>query len=66
MKLNLQPRKPTHMNKKHFELIAEIIRNIEYEATRKCAAQRFARRLRAEFPKFNATRFYEACGVQED
>ena len=50
------------MTRKHFELIAKIVKNIENVDTRTQVAMDFAHALRAENPRFNVCRFVEACG----
>jgi len=50
------------MTRKHFELIASIVKNIENVDTRTQVAMDFAHALRGENPRFNVCRFVEACG----
>jgi hypothetical protein len=50
------------MTRKHFELIAKIVKNIENVDTRTQVAMDFAHALRGENPRFNVCRFVEACG----
>ena len=50
------------MTRKHFELIAKIVKNIENVETRTQVAMDFAHALRGENPRFNVCRFVEACG----
>jgi hypothetical protein len=50
------------LTRKHFELIASIVKNIENIDTRTSVAMDFAHALRAENPNFNVCRFVEACG----
>ena len=50
------------LTRKHFELIASIVKNIENIDTRTSVAMDFAHALRAENPRFNVCRFVEACG----
>ena len=50
------------LTRKHFELIARIVKNIENIDTRTQVAMDFAHALRGENPNFNITRFVEACG----
>jgi len=50
------------LTRKHFELIAKIVKNIENVETRTQVAMDFAHALRGENPRFNVCRFVEACG----
>jgi len=50
------------MTRKHFELIAKIVKNIENVDTRTQVAMDFAHALRGENPNFKICRFVEACG----
>ena len=50
------------LTRKHFELIASIVKNIEDIDTRTQVAMDFAHALRGENPNFKITRFVEACG----
>jgi hypothetical protein len=50
------------MTRKHFELIASIVKNIENIDTRTQVAMDFAHALRGENPRFNVCRFVDACG----
>jgi hypothetical protein len=50
------------MTRKHFELIAKIVKNIEDVDTRTQVAMDFAHALRGENPRFNVCHFVEACG----
>ena len=49
------------MTRKHFELIASIVKNIKDAPTRHQVAMDFAHALRAENPRFNVSRFVGAC-----
>jgi hypothetical protein len=53
------------MTRKHFELIASIVKNINDATTRNQVAMDFAHALRAENPNFNVCRFVSACGSYE-
>ncbi len=59
------------MQRRHFELIAEIINSIPAydtesgEDARELAAIKFASALRATNPSFNRDRFLRACGVAD-
>ena len=48
------------MTRKHFELIAKIVKGIDNIDTRTQVAMDFALALRAENPRFKITRFVEA------
>lgn len=50
------------MTRKHFELIAKIVKNIEDIDTRTQVAMDFASALRGENPRFDICRFVKACG----
>ena len=50
------------MTRKHFQMIANIVKNIEGRRTRESVAMDFAQALRGENPRFNVSRFVEACG----
>lgn len=58
------------MQRRHYELIAEIIRDLhnpegsEPEAERAYIAHCFATALRSTNPNFNEARFLRACGVE--
>lgn len=58
------------MQRRHFELIAETIRDFalpgdnESSWRRALVARHFAHRLRATNPNFNEARFLRACGVE--
>ena len=51
------------MTRKHFKLIAEQIAMIADLEARMMAAQAVAAACRQDNPRFNPSRFYEACGV---
>jgi hypothetical protein len=50
------------LTRKHFQMIANIVKNIEDVDTRTQVAMDFAHALRGENPRFNICRFVEACG----
>ena len=50
------------MTRKHFQMIAAIVKGIEDIDTRTQVAMDFAHALRGENPRFNICRFVEACG----
>ncbi len=50
------------MTRKHFQMIANIVKNIEDQNTRTQVAMDFAHALRGENPRFDICRFVEACG----
>jgi hypothetical protein len=50
------------LTRKHFEMIAAIVKGIEDIDTRTQVAMDFAHALRNENPRFNICRFVEACG----
>jgi hypothetical protein len=49
------------LTRKHFELIAKIVKNIEDPMTRRNVAVDFAHALRGENPNFDICRFVKAC-----
>lgn len=51
------------MTRKHFQLLAEQIAKIADPETRAMAAQAVAAACRNDNPRFNPTKFFEACGV---
>ncbi len=60
-----RPRRTMTMQRRHFELIAEIIRDFDFASSeeRRWFAQHTVWRLRATNPNFNEARFLRACGV---
>jgi hypothetical protein len=50
------------LTRKHFQMIASIVKNIEDVDTRTQVAMDFAHALRGENPRFDICRFVEACG----
>jgi len=50
------------LTRKHFELIAKIVKGIDNIDTRTQVAMDFALALRGENPRFDICRFVEACG----
>ena len=53
------------MQRRHYNFIAETIREIKDAGYRADVAQHFADRLRYTNPNFNRARFLEACGVKD-
>ncbi len=53
------------MQRRHYELIAEIIRDYGYPLDQKRCAEHFARHLVRTNSRFNRARFLRACGVEE-
>lgn len=51
------------LTKKHFQTAAKIIADTEDGATRERLALAFARFFRAENPRFDEARFFQACGL---
>ena len=49
------------MTRKDFELIADVVKNIEDKETRATVAMNFGVKLRRVNPRFNLSRFVEAC-----
>ena len=50
------------MSRKHFQLIADVVKNISDKNERERTAQEFVGRLQAENPRFDTARFLKACG----
>ncbi len=50
------------MTRKHFQLIANIVKNIDDPKTRQSVAMDFAHALTGENPNFDVCRFVTACG----
>ena len=50
------------LTRKHFELIAKIVGNIDNTDTRQQVAMDFAQALTNENPNFDVVRFVKACG----
>jgi len=56
------------MTKKHFELIAAVVRSLigsEPRETRTAVAKAFCTALASQNPKFKPSTFLRACGVDE-
>lgn len=49
------------MQKRHFELIASVVKTIMDDETRKQIAQAFAMRISSENPRFDRAKFMKAC-----
>ena len=49
------------MTRKHFQMIANVVKNIDDPKTRHAVAMDFAMRLKAENPRFDISRFVSAC-----
>jgi hypothetical protein len=49
------------MTRKDFKMIAEVVSSIEDKHVRQATALNFAHRLKDTNPRFNATRFIDAC-----
>ena len=49
------------MTRKHFQMIADVVKNIDDRETRHSVAMDFAIRLMGENPRFNISRFVAAC-----
>jgi len=55
--------KENSMTRKHFKLIADQIAKIAEPEARMMAAQAVAAACRQDNPRFDPSKFYEACGV---
>ena len=49
------------MTRKHFQMIANVVKNIEDHKVRHAVAMDFALRLQGENPRFDISRFVGAC-----
>ena len=49
------------MTRKHFEMIANVVKNIDDSKIRHAVAMDFAMRLKGMNPRFDITRFVKAC-----
>jgi len=49
------------MTRKHFQMIADVVKNIDDETTRHETAMNFAVRLKEMNPRFDIVRFVSAC-----
>ena len=49
------------MTRKHFQMIADVVKNIDDNKVRHAVAMDFAIRLKAENPRFDISRFVGAC-----
>jgi hypothetical protein len=53
------------MTRKDFQMIAEVVSAIEDKDARQMTALNFAHRLKGVNPRFNVTRFVDACTPTE-
>ena len=49
------------MTRKHFQMIANVVKNIEDTKVRHAVAMDFAMKLKDENPRFNVSKFVGAC-----
>ena len=49
------------MSRKHFQMIANVVKNIDDPKARHAVAMDFALRLQGENPRFDVSRFVGAC-----
>jgi len=49
------------LSRKHFQMIANVVKNIDDPKTRHAVAMDFALRLQGENPRFDISRFVGAC-----
>jgi len=49
------------MTRKHFQMIANVVKNIDDPNVRHAVAMDFALRLQGENPRFDISRFVAAC-----
>ena len=57
----MSPAEEKDMTRKHFQMIANVVKNIDDPKTRHAVAMDFAMRLKAENPRFDISRFVGAC-----
>ena len=50
--------------RKHFQTVADVVKTIDNETTRKSTCQRFIVVFRESNPKFNEELFKKACNVK--
>jgi len=55
------PAEEKDMTRKHFQMIANVVKNIDDPKTRHAVAMDFALKLKAENPRFNISKFVGAC-----
>ena len=58
---HMSPVEEKDMTRKHFQMIANVVKNIDDPKTRHAVAMDFAMRLKAENPRFDISRFVGAC-----
>ncbi|MZH01822.1 MAG: hypothetical protein F3745_00010 [Nitrospinae bacterium] len=49
------------MTRKHFQMIANVVKNIDDHKVRHAVAMDFALRLKGENPRFSVSKFVGAC-----
>ena len=57
----MSPTKEKDVSRKDFQMIADVVKNIDDRETRHSVAMDFAMRLKGENPRFNISRFVGAC-----
>ena len=55
------PAKEKDMTRKHFQMIANVVKNIDDPKVRHAVAMDFALKLKAENPRFDISKFVGAC-----
>ena len=55
------PEEEKDMTRKHFQMIANVVKNIDDPKVRHAVAMDFALKLKAENPRFDISRFVGAC-----
>ena len=58
---HMSPAEEKDMTREHFQMIANVVKNIDDPKTRHAVAMDFAMRLKAENPRFDISRFVGAC-----
>ena len=51
------------MTRKHFQMIADVVKNIDDHKIRHAVAMDFALKLKGENPRFDISRFVGACDI---
>jgi len=57
----MSPAEEKDMTRKHFQMIANVVKNIDDPKIRHAVAMDFALKLKTENPRFDISRFVGAC-----
>ena len=58
---NTSPAEERTLSRKHFQMIANVVKNIDDPKIRHAVAMDFAQRLQGETPRIDISRFVGAC-----